>query len=414
VLAVEARAAVPNSGNSRFDAGPPGALLCQEGVNCGFTLPGFAPEVEAFTVAVIYRSQAEARTLASIFTGQTNNMIFLAEAEDRVLVKDRAGSIEVALPLARGAGRRLVILSFDGRTLRLEMDGHGGRIGQGAGAGASGGFLHRLPVEPGGSGQDAGSAAAARGAVLAGPVASGVSRCRGPGGAGGAAAAFPLGLLVDAPAPTLDVPPEMGLDQAATAGRFLIRGDHANLWFEGRGDALIVSFDNLATIDEGWPRGPWAWGRLEPLGHSVLGVQSHAKDWFRQPTAPALLRGLEERGFFRRFRRVVLTGASMGGFAALNFAPLIPEARVLAFSPQSTMNKVIAPFEQRFPFAVKRSNWEGMPFLDAAAAVPYIRRAVVLYDPFVPEDRAHAARWPGRMSSCCGCRSRRMKRFAWC
>ena len=195
--------------------------------------------------------------------------------------------------------------------------------------------------------------------------------------------------------PPLDIPPEMGLDAAATAERFLIRGEHANLWFEGRGEALVISFDNLATIDEGWPRGPWAWKRLEPMGHSVLGVQSHAKDWFRQPTAPALLRGLEERGFFRRFSRVVLTGASMGGFAALNFAPLIPEARVLAFSPQSTMNKVIAPYEARFPFAVRKSNWEGMPFLDAAAAVPYIRRAVVAYDPMVPEDRAHAARLTG-------------------
>lgn len=195
--------------------------------------------------------------------------------------------------------------------------------------------------------------------------------------------------------PPPDVPPEMGLDAAALAERFLIKGDHANLWFEGQGDALVVAFDNLATIDEGWPRGPWAWRRLQPMGHSVLGVQSHAKDWFRQPTAPALIWGLEERGFFRRFRRVVLTGASMGGFAALNFAPLIPEARVLAFSPQSTMNKAIAPFEQRFPFAVKRSNWEGMPFLDAAAAVPYIRRAVVVHDPMVPEDRAHAARLAG-------------------
>lgn len=199
--------------------------------------------------------------------------------------------------------------------------------------------------------------------------------------------------------PTWDIPPELELDAAAVAGRFLIRGDHANLWFEGRrpdpDGALVVSFDNLATIDEGWPRGPWAWKRLEPMGHSVLGVQSNAKDWFRQPTAPALLRGLEERGFFRRFRRVVLTGASMGGFGALNFAPLIPEARVLAFSPQTTMNKVIAPYEARFPYAVKRSNWEGMPFLDAAAAVPYIRRAVVVYDPMVPEDRAHAARLAG-------------------
>ena len=195
--------------------------------------------------------------------------------------------------------------------------------------------------------------------------------------------------------PPLDIPPEMAPCAAATADRFLIRGAHANLWFEGQSDVLVVSFDNLATIDEGWPRGPWAWRRLQPLGHSVLGVQSHAKDWFRQPSAPDLIRALEERGFFGRFRRVVLTGASMGGFAALNFAPLIPEARVLAFSPQSTMNKVIAPFEARFPYAVRKSNWEGMPFLDAAAAVPYIRKAVVLYDPFVSEDREHAARLSG-------------------
>lgn len=123
VLAVEAGAAGPNGGNSRFDPGPPGALICQDGVNCGFTLPGFAPEVEAFTVAVIYRSQGDARTLASIFTGQTNNMIFLAEAEGRILAKDRAGVVEAALPLVQGNAAKLVILAFSGRTLRLEMDG---------------------------------------------------------------------------------------------------------------------------------------------------------------------------------------------------------------------------------------------------------------------------------------------------
>ena len=123
VLAVLAGAATPNSGNSRYEAGPPGALICQDGLNCGFTLPGFAAEVEAFTVAVIYRSQGEARTLATIFTGQTNNLIFLAEAEGRVLAKDKAASVEVALPLTGGAGAKLLILGFDGRMLRLEMDG---------------------------------------------------------------------------------------------------------------------------------------------------------------------------------------------------------------------------------------------------------------------------------------------------
>ena len=185
--------------------------------------------------------------------------------------------------------------------------------------------------------------------------------------------------------------------EAARADRFLIQGPHGKLWFEGRkgADTLIVCFDNLATIDEGWPRNPWAFRRLEPMGHAVLGVQSHAKDWFRQPTTPAQLVALREAGFFARFRRIVLTGASMGGFAALNFAPLIPGARVLAFSAQSTMNRAIAPFEKRFPFAVRKSDWSEMPFLDAAAAIPYIPRVVLIHDPFVPEDKAHTARMSG-------------------
>lgn len=185
--------------------------------------------------------------------------------------------------------------------------------------------------------------------------------------------------------------------ETARADRFLIEGVHGKLWFEGRkgADTLIVSFDNLATIDEGWPRNPWAFRRLEPMGHAVLGVQSHAKDWFRQSTTPAQLLALRDAGFFARFRRIVLTGASMGGFAALNFAPLIPGARVLAFSAQSTMNRAIAPFEKRFPFAVRKSDWGEMPFLDAAAAIPYIPRVVLIHDPFVPEDKAHAARMRG-------------------
>lgn len=122
VLAVEAGTAAPNTGNSRFDPSHPPALVCAEGVNCGFTLPDFAPEVEAFSVAVIYRSQGEARTLATVFTGQANNMIFLSEAEGRVLARDRAGTIEVALPLLGNGAVKLAVLSFDGHRLRLELD----------------------------------------------------------------------------------------------------------------------------------------------------------------------------------------------------------------------------------------------------------------------------------------------------
>lgn len=120
-MAVEAVAAGPNTGNSRFEAGPPGALICQEGVNCGFTLPGFAPEVEAFTVAMIYRSEGEAKTLASVFAGQAQNMIFVTESEGQLLAKDKLSTVEVRLPVPKGRGAKLAVLAFDGRRLRLGL-----------------------------------------------------------------------------------------------------------------------------------------------------------------------------------------------------------------------------------------------------------------------------------------------------
>jgi dienelactone hydrolase len=201
----------------------------------------------------------------------------------------------------------------------------------------------------------------------------------------------------DDPTPTparapVVLPPVSSVDAALRSDFCLIEGPEANLWFEYRSRVLYVTFDNLATLDDPYPRLPWMHTRIRDLGYSILGVQSFRKDWYRQATAPALIATLAKAGFFLRFDTVVMVGASMGGFAALNFAPLVPGARVLAFSPQSTMSKIIAPFERRFSFSVDRSNWTEMPFLDAAAAIPYLTHAMIVYDPFVPEDRAHAAR----------------------
>ena len=190
----------------------------------------------------------------------------------------------------------------------------------------------------------------------------------------------------------LTLPPEIALSDARADQAFRVVGDTAYLWFEPRSEVLLVTFDNLATLDHPYPRLPWLHRQAGELGHSILGVQSHAKDWFRQETAPAMIRALVEQGFFRNFERVVFTGASMGGFGALNFAPLVQGATTLAFSPQSTMSKVICPFERRFTWAVNNSNWTVPRFLDAAAAIPYQPAVSILYDPFVREDKLHAAR----------------------
>jgi len=121
--AVIAGAAEPNTGNSRFGAGPPGALLRQAGVNCGFVLSAFAPKVDCFTAVVIMTSQGEARTLVSVSTGRSNNQIFVSESEGRLLAKDRAGTAEVTLPSPSVAKAQMVVFGFDGRALWLSCAG---------------------------------------------------------------------------------------------------------------------------------------------------------------------------------------------------------------------------------------------------------------------------------------------------
>ncbi len=86
----------------------------------------------------------------------------------------------------------------------------------------------------------------------------------------------------------------------------------------------------------------------------------------------------------------------MGGYAALAYSALVPGATVLAFSPQTSLSRKVARFEQRFRYAQRKWDWSDPAFLDAAASVPAAAEVVVVFDPFVPEDHAHARRIHGR------------------
>jgi hypothetical protein len=191
------------------------------------------------------------------------------------------------------------------------------------------------------------------------------------------------------------LPPEIAMGAASPDKAFRVLGTEAFLWFEPGDSRLLVSFDNLATVDDPYPRLPWIHRIAWETGVSFLGVQTARKDWFRNETTPNLITALAENGFFDGFSKVTFIGASMGAFAALTYAPLVAGARVLALSAQSTMNKTIAPFENRFRWAVRNSNWDRPAFLDAAEHLARIPAVSLLYDPFVPEDRAHAARLSG-------------------
>lgn len=185
------------------------------------------------------------------------------------------------------------------------------------------------------------------------------------------------------------------VSQAAKAGDFWLSGTDCDLVATIRSDTLLVTFDNLASINERSetrPWMPWLGPRAEALGHSILGVQSHHKDWYRSAEAPEQIAALQANGFFDRFKNIVFTGTSMGGFAALCFAGLVPRAKVLAFSPQSTLNRDIAPFEKRYPYPHRKFDWKRPEYLDAAQYVGGISSGHIFFDPKVTEDKLHAQR----------------------
>ncbi|SPH17390.1 hypothetical protein DEA8626_00908 [Defluviimonas aquaemixtae] len=194
----------------------------------------------------------------------------------------------------------------------------------------------------------------------------------------------------------IPVPPVVA-SAAAAVGRdaFLLQSELVDAYFVRRSPVLFVTFDNLASVGEYDPPQPWLQIRAADCGFSILGLIAKRKDWYRNEDAPRLLTELAAAGLFQRFERIVFTGTSMGGYAALTLSRIVPGVEVLAFSPQSTLSRKIAPFEKRYRYAHRKWDWESPAYLDAAEAVERAGRVWLFYDPFVPEDKAHAARLDG-------------------
>ncbi|MDF3607678.1 hypothetical protein PE067_16955 [Paracoccus sp. DMF-8] len=176
---------------------------------------------------------------------------------------------------------------------------------------------------------------------------------------------------------------------------FYRSGDGYGIVFAERSaDTLVVSFDNLSSArDDAIDRTPWGYGFVAKNGWSQLGVMTFAPDWFRNGELLDYLQNLADSRFLKRFRTVVMTGTSMGGYAACAFASLAPCCTVIAFSPQSTLKKELVPWEKRFSSG-RRADWSG-PFADGAQESLAAGKVLLLYDPHFAEDVAHADRFTG-------------------
>lgn len=162
-----------------------------------------------------------------------------------------------------------------------------------------------------------------------------------------------------------------------------------------RDDArLVVTFDNLSNVNDLSPqREPWAYNFLRSNDCSHLSIMARRKDWYRDPQLIAYLEKLSADGFFRQFGKVIMTGTSMGGFASLAFASLAPGATIISFSPQTTLDESLVPWEERF-LVGRRRDWS-LSYSDCAFEIDDVEKAFVFYDPFFEPDRRHVERLEG-------------------
>lgn len=157
---------------------------------------------------------------------------------------------------------------------------------------------------------------------------------------------------------------------------------------------LVLTFASTGagSLEAARAAEPWGLRWLAPSGVSVAGVKPVGTDWYRGEALHAFLRSQDFATFLGGFDRIVLTGGLMGGFAALAFADAVPGAEVIAFSPQSTLDPRIVPWDMRYPEAAGL-DWDG-DFSDAARFARSAGRIHVVYDSLGHCDRLHVERLP--------------------
>lgn len=178
-------------------------------------------------------------------------------------------------------------------------------------------------------------------------------------------------------------------------GWFTSLGDHAASFVQRSKKQLVVSFDNLSQAgNDAYAREPWAQKFCADRNFSHLGIYAQTPTWFRDADLIAYLEGLRDQGFFKAFKSVAFVGTSMGAFGALTFSSLAPGATVVAFSPQSTLNADLVPWETRFGKG-RAADWS-LPYSDASMHLSSAKKAYLIYDPFHAADRAQIDRLRGK------------------
>ncbi len=156
--------------------------------------------------------------------------------------------------------------------------------------------------------------------------------------------------------------------------------------FRGTGDGsrLAVSFEHGHNGMRGKFSKPSYPHYAARLGIDALTVQAAWRDWFISDRSAALAEVLDRAT--RDRAEVICTGFSMGGYAALLYSAACHAKRVLAVSPQYSIDPAIAPFDakrHRKFASIGRPMPRPEDWGDTGVA------GLLLYDPVIAADRAH-------------------------
>lgn len=160
------------------------------------------------------------------------------------------------------------------------------------------------------------------------------------------------------------------------------------------GGPLVVTFEPAGAPRERPDGSRPGWGAtyLYRKGVSHLAIKPKVVDWYRRGGLIEAITEMRERDEFAPFSRIITYGASMGGYGALAFAGVLGADAVIALNPQSTLNRKLVPWENRYG-AATREDWQG-PLMDAALECGAARDVYVVVDRWFDIDRKHIDRLP--------------------
>lgn len=145
----------------------------------------------------------------------------------------------------------------------------------------------------------------------------------------------------------------------------------------------VVTFDNH-SIGAGFDRPGFGEAYLQSVGISALHVLGRGNDWYQYPDMALAADAV--RAATGDAAAVVTYGSSMGGYAALRFAPLMGATAALAMSPQYSIDPARVPWERRWAQDSGRIAWRA----ELAGPLGDGFTAILIYDP-VGDDLRHAA-----------------------